>query len=224
MKRSVLLLCVSLAYLARAEAPTPPPLPPPEPAGQAWSVVGARTLEPNANGVEISIGYPGLAGSYLRGVAPGVNLGGKLGVNYGLQGLVRQSVLGVGLSLQGLVKVRFFDADKLSLGLTFEPGPFFSSRYNVVAAGFALPLELRLGIAASSAIGLAIVVGLPLWISIGEYYPVYLPILTGVGLEYFVTSKLALLFRTRMGPTLHLGTIVAAEFTFNGELGVAFKL
>jgi hypothetical protein len=186
-------------------------------------VVGARTLEPNANGVELSIGYPGLTGSYLRGVAPGVNLGGKLGVNYGLQGLVSQVVPGV--SLQGLIKVRFFDADKLSLGLTFEPGPFFASasRYSVSQVGFALPLELRLGIAASSAVGISIVVAVPLWISIGTGYPLWVPILTGVGLEYFVTSKLALFFRTRMGPTLRPG-LNWAEFTFDGELGVAFKL
>lgn len=215
MKHHLLLLACSLAAgSVRAEEA-------PRSVGQTWSIVGARTVEPAGNVLEFAAGFPGLSAGYLRGVAPGLNLGVRLSFTYGVEGLIRSVV--PGLKLQGLLKVRFFDTERVSLGLTFEPGPFFASPYGTITrGGFSLPIGLRLGVAASSAFGLALLVEAPLWVEFGPSGGFNAPILTGVGLEYFVTSKVGLFFRTRLGPTVRSGRV--AEFTFDGAFGVGLKL
>lgn len=190
-------------------------------AGQHWSIVGPKTLEPSANALEIAAGWPGLSVGYLRGVAPALNLGARVGFVYGIEGEIRSVVPGV--KLQVLLKWRILEKDRLSFGLTFEPGPFFHALSGgSTLAGFSIPLGVRLGIAASSALTVAVLVDVPMWVQFGPGGELNVPVLSGVGLEYFVTSTLGLFFRTRLGPTIHTSYRLA-EFTFEGSLGVAFK-
>jgi hypothetical protein len=216
VNRLVVLACTLTAGLGLAEQNAPQ-----GPIGQTWSIVGARTVEPGANVFEAAAGFPGLAVSYLRGVAPGLNLGGRLSFVYGIEGLVREIIPGV--KLQGLLKLRLLDSERVSLGVTFEPGPFFHAPYGAVTrAGFALPVGLRLGIATSSAVSLALQVEVPLWIEFGPTGGFNVPILSGVGIEYFLTSNVGVFFRARLGPTLRPSRL--AELTFDGLLGVGFRL
>lgn len=220
MNRLLCVLTCLWALTSLAEDPPTTSVSHASSAGQTWSAVGARTVEPQANLIEVAAGFPGLSVSYLRGVAPGLNLGARVSFTYGVEGLVRDVIPGV--KVQGLVKVRFIDSERVSFGLTFEPGPLFVTPYaSQTRAGFALPIGLRLGVAASSAFGLALLVEVPLWIEFGPSGGFNVPILSGIGLEYFVTSKVALFFRTRMGPTIRPWRL--AEFTFDAALGVALK-
>jgi hypothetical protein len=193
-----------------------------EPTGQTWSAIGPRTVEPGANSVEVAAGWPGLSVGYYRGIAPGLNLGARVAFVYGVEGMIHY--VEPGFKGQLLLKWRFLDRERISLGLTFEPGPFFHAPYfGGTVAGFSLPLGLRLGIVASSALTVSVLVDAPMWVVFGPGGEFNVPVLSGVGVEYFVTSTLALFVRTRIGPTIRTVSR-SAELTFEGSLGAAFKL
>jgi hypothetical protein len=188
--------------------------------GQTWSVVGPRTIEPSANAFEFSAGWPAISVGFVHGVLPGFNLGARVSFAYGVEGLIRQ--VAPGFKLQATLKARFVDSERISFGLTFEPGPLFHAPYGgSTLIGFSLPIGLRLGIAASSAFCVALLFEVPLWIQFGPAGGVNVPLLSGLGLEYFVTSKLGIFVRTRIGPTVEP---YRTELTFDGTIGVGLKL
>ena len=187
--------------------------------GQQWSIVGPRTVEPKANAVEVGAGWPGVWVAYLRGIASGVNLGAKATFAYGVEGTVRSVVPGV--RVQALLKARLLDTDRVSLGLVFEPGPFvYGPHYGSARVGFALPVGLRVGIATSSAFALSVLFDVPMWVEFGVGGGFNVPILTGVGVEYFATSDVGIFARVAVGPTI--GPNGRAEFTLDATLGAGF--
>ncbi len=186
---------------------------------QSWSVVGPKTVASGSNVLEATLGFPAVSVGYLRGVAPNINLGARVGFTYGLEGLTRDII--PGFKAQALLKWQFFDEGKLSLGLTFEPGPFVSSQFSAARVGFSIPVGLRLGIAASSALSVAVLLDLPMWVEFGRFGGFNLPILTGAGVEYFITSQFLGFFRARIGPTLRTNRL--AELTFEGSVGVGYR-
>lgn len=231
--------------LSASKAGPPPPVPPPEPpplvsvAGGTWSVIGALTAPQGVNVVEAGIGWPGLHVGYLRGISPQLELGVRFSFNYGVEGLVGPLVPGV--KLQFMVRFKFFDNGKISFAAHVDPGPlayFYPSNGfitcttdpfgNIVcgrgntAAGFTMPFGVRLGIAASSAVNVAVSFDMPLWFTFGQNPVVYIPLLMGVGAEYFLQSNLLLSFNVKMGPTLSSGRGTAV-FTFESKLGVGYR-
>ncbi len=198
----------------------PPAAATPSPEGQRWSVVGARTTGAGANSVEGGIGWPGVSVTYLRGVTSSVDLGGRVSFNYGLEGLITRVVPGA--KVQGVVKFRAFDSGPLSVGVSFEPGPLFAlDRFGNGLVGFSLPVSLKVGVAVSSAITLGFGFDVPLWIQFGPGGGVNVPLLPGLGLEYFIKSELAVFFKTRMGPTLRPASVI--ELAFDAHLGVGYR-
>jgi len=188
--------------------------------GQAWSALGGKTLAPGSNQLEADVGYPAISASFLRGVAPGFNVGARLGFVYGVEGMVRES--GPGFKAQALLKVRLLDNGQVSIGVVFEPGFFtYSSYLQGARVGLALPVGFRLGIAASSALAIGIHVDVPMWVEFGQFGGFNLPILTGGGVEYFITSELAVFARVRVGPTIR--TLRPAEVTFDAAVGIAWR-
>lgn len=205
-----------LLSLALAAEPSVPAVA----AGQRWSVVGALTAGTGGNVVEGGLGWPGLYASYSRGLAPNFDLGVRVTFNYGLEGLVTRVLPGA--KLQGLVKFRAVESGPLSVAITFEPGPLFAvDRFNNSLIGFALPVGFRMGIAVSSAITLGLSLDVPLWVQFGGGGGVNVPILPGLGLEYFIKSELVAFFKTRMGPTIRPGGGV--ELAFDAHLGVGYR-
>lgn len=189
--------------------------------GQSWSAIGGKTLPPGANALTAEVGFPQISAAYLRGLVPGINLGGRVGFIYGVEGLFREG--GPGLKVQGVMKVRFIDSGQFSLALSFEPGFFVLGSYlQGSRTGLSLPIGFRLGIAASSAIAIGVHVDFPMWIEFGQFGGFNLPILTGGGVEYFITSELAAFVRARIGPTIR--TLRPAEVTFDAAIGVSYRL
>jgi hypothetical protein len=212
---SVLLLSMSLVLSAEEPAPVAS-----APEGQRWSVVGGRTAGAGSNTVEGGIGWPGLSVAYARGVASNVDLGVRVTFNYGLEGLVTRVLPGA--KLQGVVKFRAVDAGAVSFGLVFEPGPLFAvDRFGNGLVGFSLPVSARLGISLSSAMTLGFSLDVPLWVEFGGGGGVNLPILPGLGLEYFIKSELLAFFKARMGPTLRPFSLV--ELAFDAHLGIGYR-
>ncbi|MEW5737894.1 MAG: hypothetical protein AB1938_03150 [Myxococcota bacterium] len=189
--------------------------------GQSWSVVGPKTISSGANAIEGAVGWPGLSVSYLHGLAARFNLGARFSFNYGVEGIVRYQVT-PGIKLQVLTKFSLLESGRVSLGVTFEPGPLFHFYSTSTLVGFALPVGFRLGVAASSAVQLAILFDLPFWISFGAAASFNVPILTGVGVEFFLQSNLLLFLRLRMGPTI-FARGGPAEFTLESAVGVGWR-
>ena len=108
------------------------------------------------------------------------------------------------------------------LAVTLEPGVlYYASFLQGPRVGLTIPVGLRLGIAASSAIAVAVLVDFPMWVEFGPFGGFNLPILTGGGVEYFLTSQLAVFFRARIGPTIR--TSRPAEVTFESSLGIGYR-
>lgn len=188
--------------------------------GQRWSVVGALTAGEGGNVIEGGLGWPGLSGSFSHGVAKHFDLGVRISFNYGLEGLVTRVLPGA--KLQGLVKFRVFEANALSFGITFEPGPLFAvDRFGNGLIGFALPLGFKFGVAVSSAITLGFSFDVPLWVQFGGGGGVNVPLLPGLGLEYFIKSELLVFFKTRMGPTVRPTGLL--ELAFDAHLGIGYR-
>ncbi|MGV3624629.1 MAG: hypothetical protein ACO1OB_27665 [Archangium sp.] len=191
-----------------------------EETGQTWSVIGARTIAPGANLFVAEAGYPGLSVAYQRGIVSGLNLGGRVGFMYSLDGLVRDVV--PGLKVQALLKFRFYDAGRISLGMTFEPGFFIGDSYlQGTRGGLNLPIGLRLGIAASSALAIGIQIEVPMWVEFGRFGGFNAPILSGGGAEYFITSNLTLFAKVRVGPIIRTGR--ATEAGFDASIGMGYR-
>ncbi len=192
----------------------------PGPQGQRWSAVGARTVGEGGNALEAGLGWPGLSVGYARGVSSRVELGGRLGLNWSLQGLVTRPL--AGLTVQGLLRVKLVDGDVASFAITFEPGPLFAvERSGNGLVGLSLPVGVQLGVAVSSALGLGLTFDAPLWLQFGAGGGLNVPLLPGLGVEYFITSALPVFFRVRMGPTVRpAGTV---ELAFDARLGVAWR-
>lgn len=219
MRRAALALtCLaSFAALAQDEAKKPAEY---EETGQTWSVVGARTIAPGGNLFTAEAGYPGVAVAYQRGILSGLNLGGRVGFMYGLDGLVRDVV--PGLKVQALLKFRFYDSGRISLGVTFEPGFFIGDSYlQGTRGGLNLPVGFRLGIAASSALAIGIQIELPMWVEFGRFGGFNVPILSGGGAEYFITSNLVLFAKVRVGPIIRTGR--STEAGFDASVGMGYR-
>jgi hypothetical protein len=188
---------------------------------QRWTTVGAKTLAPGENLLQGSVGSPFISVEYARGVASGLNLGGRLGFASQVEGLLRDAAPGFRAQVCG--KGRLLDSGRLSLGLTFDPGfIIYSSYVQGTRAGLVLPVGFRVGLAASSAIAVAVQFEVPMWVEFGPFGGFNVPLLTGVGAEYFVTSHLALFVKARLGPTLR--TFRATEVTLDAALGVGWLL
>ncbi|MCA2978778.1 MAG: hypothetical protein INH41_31195 [Myxococcaceae bacterium] len=217
---SAAVLLVVLVLAAGDEAPSTTTSPPAT-EGQRWSVVGGRTLGAGGNAVEASLGWPGLSVGYRRGVLGPLDVGARLTFDYALEGLPTQ-VAPVG-KVQGLLRLRLLDAGAVSLGLTFEPGALFTvDRFGNGVPAVVLPLGLKLGYAVSSALSLGASFDAPLWVQLGAGGGLNVPLLPGLGVEYFLRSELVAFFRARMGPTLRPSGGV--ELALDAQLGVAYRL
>lgn len=215
MTRIASMVCVALAAsVARAEDAPPPPAP------AAWSTLGARTAGANGNLLEGSLGWPAASVAYRRGITGSLDLGARASVTSGFEGMVRYVV--PGLKFQALVRAKLLDADRVSLGLVFEPGPFaIFDRFGNGTPCFAIPFGLRLGVALTDKLNLAVSADVPLWVQFGIGGGANVPLLFGGGLEFFVLPRLALFFRVAMGPTFRPYNIV--ELTFDAGMGVGWR-
>ncbi len=213
-------LAVTLAAGA-AWAQSDPDMPSTAPAGegQAWTTVGGRTVGVNKNQLVGGVGWPGLEVSFERGILSMFDLGARATFFYGLEGLVTQ--VHPGFKLQGLVKVKFLDQGKVALAIVFEPGPLVWGDRGATVWGFTVPFGVRLGIAAASALNVGLSFDVPLWVQFDVGGGLNVPIMTGLGLEYFVKSDLAVFFKTKMGPTIR--PYQRTEFTFDAMMGVGYR-
>lgn len=188
--------------------------------GQSWSAIGARTLGEGNHALTAKAGWPGIFAGYQRGLLSNLDVGGHLGFIYAVEGLVTDTY--PGMKLSGWVRYRLWGNEKMALAVVSDPGLFFTVLAGVSRWGLSIPVGLRLGIAASSAVGLSVSFDVPFWIGFGTGGGANFPLLAGGGVEYFLTSELALSLTARMGPTIrHYG---AVNFGFEAFFGATYTL
>lgn len=187
--------------------------------GQGWSVLSGKTVGSDATVVAVEAGWPGIDVGVLHGISPRADLGGKLTLNYGVEGVPGSTVLG--LKLQGQGRFTLLDNGRLNLALSIAPGVLFYFYYSTVV-GLTIPIDLVLGLPVSDALTVHLGISMPLWVTFGTLGTVTVPILFGGGIEYFLSRDLALTFDVKLGPSITART--SASIAFNALVGVAFKL
>jgi hypothetical protein len=191
--------------------------------GQGWSTLAGKTLGSGSTALIGHFGWPGLSFGVLHGTSPVVDVGAQLVLNYGMEGIVTQVIPGI--KVQGLLRVRLFDRGRFNAGLKFAPGPFFYfGGGGFTVTGITLPISGVLGISVGSAVMLNLGMDVPLYVTFGTFGGLTLPVLAGVGAEYFIDRRLAVSFNTRMGPSIRTGIFQRADFAFEAVIGIAYKL
>ncbi|MBX7115113.1 MAG: hypothetical protein K1X64_12360 [Myxococcaceae bacterium] len=190
-----------------------------------WSVLSGRTVGEGTFVVHPEVGYPGVSATFIYGMSDKVDVGGRLGFDYG-----SRVSLGIspGLFLQGHVKLSLMKRAKVSLALVTEPGlAFIFVQPTLMAIMF--PIFMQLGIHPTDA--LAIVIGMDLDMGVviplaaGYTIGFAMPIGFGPGLEYRVDESLALTLNFRFGPGVGINQFGAnVGFGFKALLGVAIKI
>lgn len=189
--------------------------------GQHWSLVGPRTIRSGMM-FQGRLGFPGLDLSLWGGLSSRVDIGGRFTFNYSQEGALPTVIPGI--KAQFLLKTLFFDNGRFNVGMWFGPGmaSYFTRFYSSV--GFTMPFGVMVGISPSSAFTIGITLDLLFTVlirtnSTGIDFTV--PILTGVGLEYFLTSSLVLSFQLKFGPAIR-GT-GGANLAMEAMMGIGYR-
>jgi hypothetical protein len=187
-----------------------------------WSTLSGKTIGAGQTAILAQLGWPGFSATLLHGVAPAMDLGGRLTFNYGEEGIVTQVVPGI--RLQGVARLTFFDNGKLNFGMQFEPGPVVYFTSFQTTAGLVLPVGLRLGIPLSEAFLLSFGVEAPVFRIFGSSGGWIFPVLFGAGLEYFVAPNLAATLNARAGPSVDTrGFRPVSNLALEALFGVAYR-
>ncbi|MBF5044306.1 hypothetical protein FGE12_18050 [Aggregicoccus sp. 17bor-14] len=192
--------------------------------GQGWSVLSGETVGQGNNVFSAQVGWPGISASLLHGGTDRFDIGGRFAFNWGVQKMVEFTQPGI--SLSALMKLNLLDTGRFNLGMTFEPGPFFIFSDFRSDVGLDLPVGLQLGVPVGNALMLSGGIDLPLWVTFGDNGGLWVPVLFGGGLEYFIDRNLSVNFKVRMGPTFspNYGNRSDSFFSLESLVGIAVKL
>ena len=212
MKRLLVLAVLAVATAATAQESR---------GGQGWSVLSGQTVGASQTAVVGRVGWPGLSVSLLQGVQPNLDIGARLGFNYGFEGIVTSVTPGI--KVQGVLRVCLLDTARYNFGIEFAPGPLFYF-FPDTQVGLSLPVSLAFGIPAGSAVMLNLGLDFPLFVMFGTYGRVVLPVLVGAGAEYTIDQRLSVNFGVRMGPGINASGPRNTPFVLHALVGVALKL
>jgi hypothetical protein len=84
-------------------------------------VDSGQTVGAGANVVRGQVGWSGIGADYSHGVDSTFDVGGRLGFNYGNEG-INTGGNTLGLTVQVLLRKQFFEVAGFKVALTFNPG------------------------------------------------------------------------------------------------------
>ena len=187
-----------------------------------WTVDSAETVGAGNNVVRGQVGFPGLWADIIHGVDPTLEIGGRLQLNYGVEGLTDATHFEMALNF--LLRKQFVDNGKFKFAGTFNPGILFYTAFSTTTFGITFPVEGQFGIPIDPKVTLNASFGLPMWVTFGTFNAFYLPIMFGGGVEYLLEPNVALTFKLRLGPTIAFANgTSASSFTLNALFGAAYK-
>ena len=165
-----------------------------------WTVDSGETVGAGANVVRGQVGFPGLWVDIIHGVGSTTDIGGRLQLNYGVEGLTE--AIHPEVVVNFLARQQFVDSGKYKFAVTFNPGIQFFFAFSTTTFAITFPVEGQLGIAIDPKFTFNASFGLPMWVDFGGPSVFYLPILFGAGVEYLLEPNTALTFKVRVGPTV----------------------
>ena len=187
-----------------------------------WTVDSGETVGAGNNVVRGQVGFPGLWADIIHGVDPTTEIGGRLQLNYGVEGLTDATHFEMALNF--LLRHQFVDTGKFKFAGTFNPGVLFYTAFSHTTFGITFPVEGQFGIPIDPKFTLNASFGLPMWVTFGDFNAFYLPIMFGGGVEYLLEPNVALTFKLRLGPTIAFANgTSASSFTLNALFGAAYK-
>jgi hypothetical protein len=196
--------------------------------GQGWSLYSGQTVGTGSNVVAGQLGWPGLWLTYLHGATNQLDFGARFtAINYGFES--RTSEVAPGMKLQLVARLGLLDQGRFNLGFEFAPGPLVYFRSdNFTQWGLTLPLKLQMGLAVGSAMIVNFGIDFPMFVIFTSPGSLYLPILAGGGVEYFIDQRLAISFNLKMGPSIQTADTRTSEsgtsFAMDALIGVAYRL
>ena len=190
--------------------------------GQGWSLYSGQTVGNGNNVIGAQIGWPGMSVEFLHGATSKFDIGAKLTpLNYGFESRVEDVI--IGMKLQLVTRLNLIQSSKFNLGLEFDPGPlfYFPNRRSTIV-GLALPLKVNAGIPVGSAIMVNFGMELPMFVVFGTGGGLFLPIMFGGGVEYYIDQRLNVAFNLKLGPSLFTRT-GDARVAMDALIGVGYK-
>jgi hypothetical protein len=199
--------------------------------GDTWSVEAGKTVGAGANVFWGQAGFPDINLNLVTGIDALTDIGGRLGLDYGSQGVVN-GCCNFGMNFQFLLRRNFFDSGKMRIAGTFDPGfvlEFIPGLFGFGGGtqfGLLFPIGVQFGFPVSPVVTVSATFDLAmrvLFSGAGSSGYFVLPILFGGGIEYALKPNLLLTFQLKLGPTIFTATGASAQFTLYALLGIAYK-
>lgn len=186
-----------------------------------WTVDSGETVGAGQNVLRGQVGFPGLWGDFIHGLDSTTEIGGRLKLNYGVEGIV--DLTHFEMAAQFLARKQFVDTGKVKFALRFDPGILFWTGFGTTTFGITFPIEAQVGFPIDDKVTLNGSFALPMWVTFGDFSAFYFPIMFGGGVEYKLQSNLALTFKLAMGPTIGTNGF-GTHFTLDALFGVAWRM
>ena len=172
------------------------------------------------------VGFPGVWLELVHGVDPLTEIGGKLGLDYGQQGVIDGCCHSFEMDFQFLIRRNFFDNGRIWIAGTFAPGLSLYFPTGATQVGLDIPVGIQFGFPISPVVTVNASFDLAMYaVFPSNFYSGYfaVPILFGVGLEYLAQRNFVLTFQLKLGPTIFTLPDSTAEFTLYAMVGAAYK-
>lgn len=212
---ATLALCNAGVARAQGDGYTPAPSP-------HWTVDSGQTVGAGANVLRAQVGYPGFAGDFIHGLDSQTDIGGRIWLNYAVEGVTNFSAFE--FKIQLTLRRLFLDSGKIKVAGTFDPGFLNFSRNGASKSGMSLPIGVQVGIPIDEKMTANASFDVPFWFTFGDFSQFDIPLLFGVGFEYLLQPNLALTAKLKAGPDIATGTFGTTNFALYALAGVAYKL
>lgn len=208
-------LCNAGVARAQSDGYTPAP-------SSHWTVDSGQTVGAGANVIRGQVGYPGFAGDFIHGIDSQTDIGGRIWLNYAVEGVTNFSAFE--FKIQLTLRRLFVDTGKIKVAGTFDPGFLNFTKNSVSKSGMALPIGVQVGIPINELMTANASFDVPFWLTFGDLSQFHIPLLFGMGFEYLLQPNLDLTVKLKMGPDIGTGDFSSTNFALYALIGAAYRL
>ena len=209
-------LCSTGVARAQTDGYTPAPT-------AHWTVDSGQTVGAGANVLRGQVGFPGFAGDFIHGIDSQTDIGGRVWLNYAIEGITNGDYSGFEFKLQLTLRRVFLDSGKIKVAGTFDPGYLLWTKSNFSRSGMTLPIGVQIGIPINAEWTANASFDVPFWFTFGDFSQFHIPLLFGGGVEYLLQQNLILSFKLKVGPDIGTGNFSTTNFALYALAGVAYK-